>query len=163
MDSLYYIATRYSEALDALEIDEETGELLNADQLDAAAADFDAKVESTALYIKNLVALEDALANEAKMLTERRDAASKKIAACKRYLALCFEIAGKDRYESPKCAVTTRTSKYAEITDESAIPPLWWKERTTRSVDKAGILAALKQGEAISGAEMRERKNIQIK
>ena len=54
--SLYEISADFLAALDAMEVDPDTGELLNADQLDALSAAFDEKAEATALYIKNLTA-----------------------------------------------------------------------------------------------------------
>ena len=68
-NTLYEISADFLAALDAIEVDPDTGELLNADQLDALSAAFDEKAEATALYIKNLTAFvgdvkaeEDALA-----------------------------------------------------------------------------------------------------
>ena len=53
-NTLYEISADFLAALDAIEVDPDTGELLNADQLDALSAAFDEKAEATALYIKNL-------------------------------------------------------------------------------------------------------------
>ena len=55
-NTLYEISADFLAALDAMEVDPDTGELLNADQLDALSAAFDEKAEATALYIKNLTA-----------------------------------------------------------------------------------------------------------
>ena len=55
-NTLYEISADFLAALDAIEVDPDTGELLNADQLDALSAAFDEKAEATALYIKNLTA-----------------------------------------------------------------------------------------------------------
>ena len=50
-NTLYEISADFLAALDAMEVDPDTGELLNADQLDALSAAFDEKAEATALYI----------------------------------------------------------------------------------------------------------------
>ena len=55
-NTLYEISADFLAALDAMEVDPDTGELLNADQLDTLSAAFDEKAEATALYIKNLTA-----------------------------------------------------------------------------------------------------------
>ena len=55
-NTLYEISADFLAALEAIEVDPDTGELLNADQLDALSAAFDEKAEATALYIKNLTA-----------------------------------------------------------------------------------------------------------
>ena len=54
--SLYEISADFLKALDGLEVDEETGEILNAEELDKLAGAFDEKAESVACYIKNLIA-----------------------------------------------------------------------------------------------------------
>ena len=54
--NLYEISADFLAALDAMEVDPDTGELLNADRLDAISAAFEEKAEATALYIKNLTA-----------------------------------------------------------------------------------------------------------
>lgn len=77
--SLYEITREYLEALDHLEIDEETGEILNAEELDKLAGAFDEKVESVACYIKNLTAFAGDLKEEEANLAKRRKSAEKKV------------------------------------------------------------------------------------
>jgi hypothetical protein len=43
------------------------------------------------------------------------------------------------------------------VTDEEAIPPAWWVERVTLTLDKAGMRRALQAGETIEGATLSNR------
>ena len=52
--SLYEISADFLKALDGLEVDEETGEIMNFDAVEALDAQFEDKAESVACYIKNL-------------------------------------------------------------------------------------------------------------
>ena len=54
--SLYEISADFLKALDGLEVDEETGEIMNFDAVEALDAQFEDKAESVACYIKNLSA-----------------------------------------------------------------------------------------------------------
>lgn len=49
-NSLYDITREYLEAFDRLEVDEETGEILNFEAVDALAGVFEEKAESVACY-----------------------------------------------------------------------------------------------------------------
>ena len=50
-NSLYEITREYLEAFDHLEVDEETGEILNFEAVDALAGVFEEKAESVALSL----------------------------------------------------------------------------------------------------------------
>ena len=49
--SLYEISADFLKALDGLEVDEETGEIMNFDAVEALDAQFEDKAESVACYI----------------------------------------------------------------------------------------------------------------
>ena len=48
---LYQISDAIRQALDHIELDEETGEILSADELHAVEAEAAEKIEATALYL----------------------------------------------------------------------------------------------------------------
>ena len=72
-NSLYEITGEYLRVLDNLEIDEETGEILNADELDSIAGAFEEKSENLACYIKNCDAFIANLKAEEANLAKRRE------------------------------------------------------------------------------------------
>ena len=61
-----------------LEVDEETGEITNLDELDALQMERDEKIENIALWVKNLTADAAAIKAEAQNLTKRQKAAENK-------------------------------------------------------------------------------------
>ena len=61
-----------------LEIDEETGEILNAEDLDKLEMERDVKIENIGLWIKNLLSDAEELKREKESLYKREQAAKKK-------------------------------------------------------------------------------------
>ena len=96
-NSLYEITREYLEAFDRLEVDEETGEILNFEAVDALAGVFEEKAESVACYIKNLEAFIGSLKTEESSLAERRKSAERKVDNMKKYLTSCLDAAGREK------------------------------------------------------------------
>ena len=77
--TLYEITESYLKALDDIQIDEETGEILNAEEIDQLTDDLNQKTDSVGRYIKNLDAFTTALKDEEAKLAQRRKTAEKKL------------------------------------------------------------------------------------
>lgn len=90
-NTLFDITMEYLEVFDRIEIDEETGEILNAEELDTLQGAFDEKAESVACYIKNLDAFTKDIKEEEAKMAERRKSAEKKV----EYRSLWFITAAK--------------------------------------------------------------------
>ena len=72
-NTLYEITDKYLKVLDNLEINEETGEILNAEELDELSGAFEEKSEAVACYIKNSeVFIGDLKAEEANLAKRRK-------------------------------------------------------------------------------------------
>ena len=71
-NTLYEITDKYLKVLDNLEIDEETGEILNAEELDELSGAFEEKSEAVACYIKNSEVFIGNLKAEEANLAKRR-------------------------------------------------------------------------------------------
>ena len=105
-NTLYEITDKYLKVLDNLEIDEETGEILNAEELDELSGAFEEKSEAVACYIKNSeVFIGDLKAEEAN-LAKRRKQTEKRIDYLKNVLTACLDAAGRDKVETTKVRVT---------------------------------------------------------
>ena len=101
-NTLYEITDKYLKVLDNLEIDEETGEILNAEELDELSGAFEEKSEAVACYIKNSeVFIGDLKAEEAN-LAKRRKQTEKRIDYLKNVLTACLDAAGRDKVETTK-------------------------------------------------------------
>lgn len=163
MSSLYEIKTEYLRALEALEVDEETGEVTNWDAVSAIGAELEEKAENIALYVKNLEALAKAIKEEKAKLADRQAKLERKMENVKRYLTGCMTDAGMNKLTTGKCAISFRKSTAVEITDDTLLPAEYVITVQTSKPDKAAIKKAISGGESVSGAVLIENRNIQIK
>lgn len=164
-NTLYEISADFLAALDAMEVDPDTGELLNADQLDALSAAFDEKAEATALYIKNLTAFVGNVKAEEAALAERRKTAEKRVERLKDLLASSMLSVGRDKVETARTKIGFRKSTQVQIDDEGALPSDFVTVTTTVTTkpDKTAIKKAIQAGQSVAGAVLVENQNLQIK
>lgn len=146
------------------EVDEETGELLNAAALDELNAARERKIEVIALWIKDLAAEIADFKEEETALAARRRAKERKADSLRRYLAANLD---GQAFETTRCKVTFRNTERVE-TGEGFLA--WaMKNRddlltyTNPKPDKLAIKAALKAGEEIPGAELVADKSMTVK
>ena len=136
-----------------LEIDEETGEVLNADELDQITLARDEKIENIALWVKDLLAEAEAIKAEEQALAKRRKQAENKADWLKRYVAQALE---GEKFKTPRVAISYRTSEAVEILDEDLIPEEFL-------MIKKAIKDELKVGGEVEGAVLVKRTSLQIK
>ena len=139
-NTLYEITDKYLKVLDNLEIDEETGEILNAEELDELSGAF-----------------------EEANLAKRRKQTEKRIDYLKNVLTACLDAAGRDKVETTKVRVSFRKSVAVSIDDEKALPADFVVETVTTKPDKTAIKKAIQSGQEVSGASLVENRNLQIK
>lgn len=161
--NLYEITQEYLEAFAALEIDEETGELVNAEAIEQIAGAFESKAEAVALYIKNELAMADAIKTEERTLADRRKIHENKADGLKRYLGDSMQALGKTKVETSKVRLAFRKSIAVEVYDEQLIPAEYVRIKTETTPDKKALADALKQGADIAGAALVERQSLQVK
>lgn len=162
-NTLYEITDKYLKVLDNLEIDEETGEILNAEELDELSGAFEEKSEAVACYIKNSEVFIGNLKAEEANLAKRRKQAEKRIDYLKNVLTACLDAAGRDKVETTKVRVSFRKSVAVSIDDEKALPADFVVETVTTKPDKTAIKKAIQSGQEVSGASLVENRNLQIK
>ena len=143
-------------------IDEETGEIIDIDALDALNMERDAKIEGVVCWIKDLKAESEALKAEKQALADRQKSAENKAESLKKWLA--FALNGQ-KFSSPKAAVSFRKSQSVEITDINALAMenddlIIYQEPKP---DKTAIKKAIKDGRTVNGAELVENVNVIIK
>lgn len=147
------------------EVDEFTGELLNADILDMLNMERDTKIESIALYIKNLNALAADIKAEKDNLAERLKSTERKADSLKEYLANALN---GEKFETGKCKVSYRKSSQVIFSDNFTHwarlnAPDLVKEYVEYKPDKTAIKEAIKAGRDVFGAEIIENVNLQVK
>ncbi|WP_338623899.1 siphovirus Gp157 family protein [Selenomonas sp. TAMA-11512] len=140
-------------------VDMETGEIIDAEKLDALNMEKSKKIRNIACWIKELNAESAALKEQKDVFAAREKAAKNKAEGLKNYLAAYLD--GKP-VKAAEYQIGFRKSTATEITDEAAIPAEYRIPQPDK-IDRSGILAALKNGAVIAGAELVERQSIQIK
>ena len=81
-------------------IDTETGEIIDADQLDKLQMERDTKLENVACWIKDLKAEAEAIKTEKQILANRQKVAENKAESLKKYLAYALD--GKKPLSQPE-------------------------------------------------------------
>lgn len=155
MASLYEIDQGILECLDM-----ETGEIIDPERLDALQMERSQKIESVALWIKNLSADVLAYKAEKESFAEREKVAKAKIERLKTWLTEALE---GQKFSTAKCAVSFRKSARVEIEDPDCIPKHLMVETMTIQPDKNAIKEILKSGQEINGCRLVESINPQIK
>ena len=141
-----------------LDIDEETGEILNADDLDKIEMERNTKIESIGLMIKNLRSDAEAYKREKESFLKKEQTAKKKEEWLKNYLS---ESLKGEEFKTDRVQIKYRSSKAVEILDETKIPKKYFIPQEPK-VDKTSIKKAIVEGETVEGATLVERNNIPV-
>lgn len=158
MANLYSIRKELEEF--EFEVDEETGELLNAPKWDALNMDFEEKVENIACYIKNVASDIASFKAEEENIAKRRKTAEKRVEYLKKLLL--DNMAGQ-KFSSAKCAVSFRRSEAVQVDDVDLIPEDMMRIKVSAEPNKTAIKAALKNGTEVGGCKLVENISVQIK
>lgn len=140
-------------------IDMETGEILDEDKLHQLQIDRHEKLRNIAFVYLNAVSDSKELDEQVKKFTARRNAAKATAEWAKATLAR--ELEGKEMKEA-EFKISYRKSKSVEIANADDVPLAYHIPQADK-IDKVSILALLKAGESVPGAELIEKSNIQIK
>ena len=155
MASLYEINQAILECVDI-----ETGEIIDQEQLDSLMMERSEKIESVALWVKNLESDAVAYKAEKEAFDKREKQATNKAKRLKEWLARVCE---GEKFTTPRCAVSFRKSETLEIDEGAKIPDEYMRTKTTTEPDKVEIKAALKGGAEIGGCRLVTNLNTHIK
>ena len=158
---LYQISDAIRQALDHIELDEETGEILSADELHAVEAEAADKIEATALYLRELDAEAKAAKEEADRMFARVKSMQKRSDYLKAMLLEALHATGK--VKTARVSVSIRTSKAIEVADGVTLPDAFVTVRTTTTPNKTALKEAIEAGADIEGVRLVERESVQIK
>ena len=154
MASLYEIEQAILDCVDC-----ETGEIIDQERLDNLMMERSAKIESVALWVKNLESDAVAYKAEKEAFAKREKQATDKAKRLKEWLARVCE---GEKFNTPRCAVSFRTSESVEIDEGATIPDEYVRTKTTIEPDKVEIKAALKAGTEIAGCRLVSNVNTKI-
>ncbi len=146
-------------------IDEETGEvdvellqLLDINQEEARE-----KCKQYAVVFKQLKADAEMYKAEEERLFEKRKRAENNAERLKKTLENALLTFGINKLEDAKVSITFRKSTKVNVLDEEKLAKEFITEKITKAPNKSAIMAAIKAGEVVDGAELLEVQNIQIK
>ena len=140
-------------------IDQETGEIIDPEQLDALQIERETKLENVALWIKDLTAEAAALKAEKQAFAERQKAAETKAESLKKWLA--DALAG-EKFKTTRVAVSFRKTKSVAVSDIWALDESFIKYAEP-TADKAAIKKAIEAGQEVNGAFLVEGTSMTVK
>lgn len=144
-------------------IDQETGEIIDAEKLDALQMEREQKIENVALWIKDLTAEAAAYKAEKQAFEARQKAAEKKAESLKTWLS---EALAGANFKTTKAAVSFRRTQSVQVNDiwELGEEFLKYPEPTPdKNAIKAAIKAAIEAGQEFKGAELVESISCSVK
>lgn len=141
------------------EVDEETGEILNAEDLDNLELEKNEKIEQLCLWIKNLKSDAAAYKAEKDSFAKKQKAAENKAESIKNYIA--YILAG-EKFKTDRVTVSYRKSEQVECLDMSLVDDDYLRFEEPE-LNKTKIKKALKEGIKVGGCMLVERQNMQIK
>lgn len=140
-------------------VDLETGEIIDEAQLHALQMEREQKVESVALWYKNLLSDAAQYAAEEAYFKKKKQTATAKAERLKAYLQDALQ---GDKYSSTRVSITYRTSPRVIVDDVRDLPPRFVRFAEPEA-KKTEIMAAIKAGEEINGARIENNQSIIIK
>lgn len=158
---LYEIPTKIRAALDGIDCDPETGEILQADALHAVEAEASDKIEATALYLRELDAEAKAAKEEADRMIARVKSMQKRSDYLKAMLLDALHATGK--VKTARVSVSIRTTQAVQINQEQAIPEAFTTKKITISPNKVLIKETISAGGCVPGCELIERESVSIR
>ena len=149
-------------------VDQETGEILDVEKLDALQMERERKLEGVALWVKDLSYEAQMIKEEADKLTARKKSLDNKITGLKNWLL--YALAG-EKLKTPRCNVyQTHSQRVAVADEEKLIRYLQTIENPERflrfrepELRKDEIKKALKDRIEIPGATLEETESVVIK
>lgn len=160
---LYQIPAFMRQALDNLEIDEETGEILNADGLHSIELSAKDKIANTARYIRECTVLLDAMKTAKQNIDARMKTLQKRIDYLAGLSLDGLQALGINKIEEPDIRIGTRKSVSTVIEDEETIPSKFVTIVQTEKINRTEIKKAIQAGEDVPGAHLVENINLSIK
>lgn len=153
---LYEIAPALRFALDDIVVDEETGEILQADALHAVEAEAAEKIEATALYLRELDAEAKADKEEADRMLARVKSLQKRSDYIKAMLLDALHATGK--VKTGRVTVSIRTTKAVEIAEGADLPEAYTTVKTTVSPNRSPSSRLCSTASRLPGCSLEARE-----
>lgn len=165
MPALYEIRQEYLHALDGLTDPEQDFplEAIN-DTLEGIEGQLQEKATNVAMFMRNLEAAAEAIKQAEAGMAARRRAIERRTQWLRDYLKQNMEASGITRIESPWFVLAVQKNPAAvEITDEANVPGQFKQQVVTEKLDKTAIKEALKAGQDVPGAMLKQGTRLVIR
>ena len=140
-------------------VDLETGEIIDFEQLQALQLEREQKIESVALWYKNLLSDAEQYAAEEAAFKKKKQSAQAQAERLKEYLR---DALGGDKYKSTRVSISYRSTPRVIVEDVLSLPPRFVRFAAPEP-DKTAIKDAIKNGEEVNGAHIESSQSIIIK
>lgn len=141
-------------------VDEETGDIVDIEALEALEMERDTKISNIGCWIKDLKAEAEAIKAEKQSLEKRQKAAENKAEQLKNYLSGYLNGA---KFKDARVAISYRKSESVEL-DDNAMDELPMRFiKVEKTVMKQALKDAMKGGQKFDGCRLVEKQNIQIR
>ena len=140
-------------------IDMETGEVIDLEQLEALQLEREQKIESIALWYKNLLSDSAQYAAEEAVFKQKKQQAKAQAERLKQFLQDALQ---GNNYKSTRVSITHRNSSRVVVDDVLNLPPRFVKFQDPEP-DKVAIKEAIKNGEEVYGARIESAVSMCIK
>lgn len=153
-------------------VDAYRNEMLTAwfDTLEGIEGEFDEKVESIAVYIKQLAAEAKALKAEKAAIAKRQLQKEKSVENLKAYLLNSMEALGRKKIDMPKAMISVKSNAPSLVVDDEIGFIKWAQENNDEllkysmpEIRKNDVKALCKSGEAVPFVHMEKKVSLTIK
>lgn len=158
---LYELTEAYQNIWKLVEDEESDLDILER-ALQSVEANINEKVENTAKLIKNIKAEAEMIKLEEQRLASRRRSMENKEARIKAYIEEQLKVAGIDKVKTTLFTVGFQNNPPSvELVCEELIPEKY--VIITKNFDKKAILADIKAGVLVPGAEIKQTRSLRIR
>ncbi|EPR7327062.1 siphovirus Gp157 family protein [Listeria innocua] len=155
---LYELTESYQNVLDIAEqLEAETLK----DTLDAITESIEVKAENTAKVIKTVNAEIEALDTEIKRMSSRKSTLKNNVESMKHYLKEELEKVGLDKVKGQHLTIRIQNNPQGVLVEDESKLGAYLVEQP-KKLDRKAILADLKDGKEIDGAEIQQGRSLRI-
>lgn len=161
--NIYEFSQRWKAANDAIQVDEETGEVFGFEALDSLNLKAEEQIEFYGSFYKEIVGDATKIDDEIKCLKARKDRLMNKAELYKGSADTLLKILGRDKFSTPRLEVYyTIPRERTKITNPAMVPDEY-KRFMPGEPDKEAIKKAIHSGISVPGAELEINRNLMIK
>ena len=161
MAKLYELTQNYNNLLELVDNPDVPTEMLE-ESLNSIDDEIDTKAENIAKVIKSIESDIAGLKGEEKRLADRRKSLEGRIDNLKEYVEGSMRAVGKEKIRGKVFTLgIQRNAPSVDVIDEDVIPEQYFV--TKKELSKKDVLVALKKGEEVPGAAIKQTESLRIR